>query len=279
MHLIETRDLSHVYPSGIAALQNVNFIAPRNTRIAVIGPNGAGKSTLFQHFNGILKPTSGEVLIRGEQITRQNIREIRKFVGLVFQNPDDQIFSPTVEQDVGFGPTNLGLDEETVSHRVDESLRLLGIEHLRDRVPHHLSGGEKKRVAIAGVIAMEPQVLVLDEPTAGLDPQGARDILGFISSLPVKYGMTVIFATHDVNMVAETADEIYVMHKGRVEAHGNVQEIFVQQDLLERTSLNAPVIPRLIMALREQGIGIHMAYTFDEAKEAFLEAMGQKKHG
>ena len=158
MHLIETRDLAYAYPGNVKALHDINFIAPRKARIAVIGSNGAGKSTLFKHFNGIFKPTSGSVLIKGEPITKNNIREVRKFVGIVFQNPDDQIFSPTVEQDVAFGPTNLGLDEETVQHRVEEALHIVGIEHLANRVPHHLSGGEKKRVAIAGVMAMEPQV-------------------------------------------------------------------------------------------------------------------------
>ena len=178
MHLIETRELNYVYPGNVTALDHINFIAPRKARIAVIGSNGAGKSTLFKHFNGIFKPSSGSVLIRGEPITKQNLREIRKFVGIVFQNPDDQIFSPTVEQDVAFGPTNLGLDAETIHHRVHEALRVVGIEHLASRVPHHLSGGEKKRVAIAGVIAMEPEVLVLDEPNAGLDPRGLPILTG-----------------------------------------------------------------------------------------------------
>ena len=194
MHLVETRDLCYTYPGNVTALHSINFIAPRKARIAVIGSNGAGKSTLFKHFNGIFKPTSGSVLVQGEPITKENIRNVRKFVGLVFQNPDDQIFSPTVEQDVAFGPTNLGLDEETVQHRVREALRIVGIEHLANRVPHHLSGGEKKRVAIAGVIAMEPQVLVLDEPTAGLDPEGVRDFNNFCNSLSSKYGLTVIFS-------------------------------------------------------------------------------------
>lgn len=169
MHLIETRNLTHTYNKTIDALKGVDFIAGRKQRIAIIGANGAGKSTLFKHFNGILKPTSGDVLIHGEPITKSNIKEVRKSVGIVFQNSDDQVFSPTVEQDVAFGPTNLGLDEHTIEHRVSEVLKILDVEHLKDRPPHHLSGGEKKRVAIAGVLAMEPQVLVLDEPTAGLD--------------------------------------------------------------------------------------------------------------
>lgn len=276
MHLIETRDLSYVYPGNVTALHHINFIAPRNARIAVIGSNGAGKSTLFKHFNGIFKPSSGSVLIRGEPITKENTREVRKFVGLVFQNPDDQIFSPTVEQDIAFGPTNLMLDEETIQHRVEEALRVVGIEHLAKRVPHHLSGGEKKRVAIAGVIAMEPEVLVLDEPTAGLDPQGVADLSRFINSLSAKYGMTVIFSTHDVSLVPEIADYIYVMNKGEIVAEGIVNEIFVRADMLKSVRLDVPVLPRLLQSLRDHGIDVSMGYTYSDAEKSLLEAFGRK---
>jgi cobalt/nickel transport system ATP-binding protein len=272
MHLIETRDLCYSYPHSVRALEGINFIAPRNARIAVIGSNGAGKSTLFKHFNGIFKPTSGSVLIRGEPITKQNIREVRKFVGIVFQNADDQIFSPTVEQDVAFGPTNLGLDEETIHHRVHEALKIVGIEHLADRVPHHLSGGEKKRVAIAGVIAMEPEVLVLDEPTAGLDPQGVHDLVGFINSLSKKYGMTVVFSTHDVGLVAEVSDYIYVMNKGRFVAEGNVEEIFMQPEMLRSMRLDVPVLPKLLRSLQKNDIPVSMAYTYEDAERSLLAA-------
>lgn len=277
MHLIETRNLSYAYRGSVSALSNVNFIAERASRIAVIGANGAGKSTLFKHFNGILKPTSGEVLIRGEPVTRENLREIRKSVGLVFQNPDDQIFSPTVEQDIAFGPVNLGLDEDTVAHRVDAALSLLGIEHLRERVPHHLSGGEKKRVAIAGVLAMEPQVLVLDEPTAGLDPQGVAGLVEFVNTLPRKYGMTVIFSTHHVELVPEIADSVYVMDRGEIVAQGNVAEIFVRDDLLARTRLDAPVIPKLLRSLQDDGVDVEMAYTFADARRALTDAYERRR--
>jgi len=277
MHLIETRDLCYTYPGNVTALHHVNFIAPRKARIAVIGSNGAGKSTLFKHFNGIFKPTSGSVLVQGEPITKENIRNVRKFVGIVFQNPDDQIFSPTVEQDVAFGPTNLGLDEETVQHRVEEALRIVGIEHLANRVPHHLSGGEKKRVAIAGVVAMEPQVLVLDEPTAGLDPQGVRDFNHFCNSLSQQYGLTVIFSTHDVSLVPEIADYVYVMNKGAIMASGTIEEIFVQMEMLQSVRLDVPVLPKLIRSLQEHGVDINMGYTFEEVEGVFLEAFGKKK--
>jgi cobalt/nickel transport system ATP-binding protein len=276
MHLLETRDLSYVYPGNVSGLDNVNFIAGRNARIAVIGANGAGKSTLFKHFNGILRPTSGTVLVHGEPVTQKNIREVRKFVGLVFQNADDQIFSPTVEQDVAFGPMNLGLDAETISHRVEEALAMVGIEHLKERVPHHLSGGEKKRVAIAGVIAMEPQVIVLDEPTAGLDPRGVKDLISVINSLASDYGITVIFSTHDVSLVPEVADYIYVMNRGRIVAEGGVSDVFADLELLSSVRLDVPVIPKLIRLLREEGLDIGMAYTLEEAKTAFLTSYKER---
>jgi cobalt/nickel transport system ATP-binding protein len=272
MHLLETRGLTYVYPGNVTGLDHVNFIAGRNARIAVIGANGAGKSTLFKHFNGILRPTGGTVLVHGEPVTQKNIREVRKFVGLVFQNADDQIFSPTVEQDVAFGPMNLGLDAETVSHRVEEALAMVGIEHLKERVPHHLSGGEKKRVAIAGVIAMEPQVIVLDEPTAGLDPRGVNDLISVINSLARDYGITVIFSTHDVSLVPEVADYLYVMHRGRIVSEGGVSDVFADLELLSSVRLDVPVIPKLIRLLREEGLDIGMAYTLDEAKTAFLKS-------
>ncbi|MBQ4415155.1 MAG: ATP-binding cassette domain-containing protein, partial [Methanomicrobium sp.] len=249
-----------------------NFIAGRKQRIALIGANGAGKSTLFKHFNGILKPTSGEVLVRGEHITKSNLKDIRKFVGIVFQNSDDQVFSPTVEQDIAFGPTNMGLDAATIEHRVSEVSRLLDIEYLRDRPPHHLSGGEKKRVAIAGVLAMEPQVLVLDEPTAGLDPKGVRDLTSFVNRLPEEYGMTVIFSTHQTELVTEIADYIYVMDRGRIAAQGTIDEIFVQQDLLTSLRLEVPILPRLIKSLQDKGIDIEMAFDCESAENAFLKA-------
>lgn len=277
MHIIETRNLTFAYPNRPPALSSVNFIAGRKARIAVIGANGAGKSTLFKHLNGILKPTAGEVLIHGEPITKANQREVRKMVGIVFQNPDDQVFSPTVEQDIAFGPTNLGLDGETVHHRVESAIHLLGLEEMRDRPPHQLSGGEKKRVAIAGILAMEPQVLVLDEPTAGLDPQGVADLISFINTLPERFGMTVIFSTHHLDLVPELADYVYVMDHGTVAAEGTVPEIFSQADLLARTHLDVPVLQRLMRSLREADIPLDEGYTYTEVEAAFLSAYRERR--
>ncbi len=273
MHLIETQNLSFAYRDSVRALDSVNFVAPRNARIAVIGPNGAGKSTLFRHLNGVLLAKEGQVLVRGEPVTKKNIKEVRKFVGVVFQNPDDQIFAPTVEQDVAFGPTNLGLDETTVIHRVDEVLGLLGIEYLRHRAPHHLSGGEKKRVAIAGVLAMEPEVLVMDEPTAGLDPRGRDDLIRFVNSLAERYGMTVIISTHELDLVTEFADYVYVMDQGSIQAQGTVPEIFEQEEMLHRARLDIPVLPRLCRSLRRRGADLPVAYAFDEVERNLATAL------
>ncbi|MDD1710016.1 MAG: ATP-binding cassette domain-containing protein, partial [Methanoregulaceae archaeon] len=168
------------------------------------------------------------------------------------------------------------LDAETVSHRVREALAMVGIEHLKERVPHHLSGGEKKRVAIAGVIAMEPQVIVLDEPTAGLDPKGVKDLISVINALAREYGITVIFSTHDVSLVPEVADYIYVMHRGNFVAQGSVSTVFADLELLSSVRLDVPVIPKLIRQLREEGLDIGMAYTLDEAKTAFLKSYRER---
>ena len=248
MHLIETRDLTYSYSSGSAkALDGINFIAPRNARIAVLGSNGAGKSTLFKHFNGIFRPTSGSVLIRGESISRTNIREVRKFVGIVFQNADDQIFSPTVEQDVAFGPTNLGLDEETIHHRVREALRIMGIEDLCDRVPHHLSGGEKKRVAIAGAIAMEPEILLYDEPTTGIDPMMADAINELIIRMREKLNVTSIAITHDMTSAYKIADRIAMLYQGKIIEVGTPEEI---------KSSRSPIVQQFIQGRSEGPIKI-----------------------
>jgi len=193
-------------------------------------------------------------------------------IGIVFQNPDDQVFSPTVEQDIAFGPANLGLDEETVHHRVESAMRLLTLEDLRTRPPHQLSGGEKKRVAIAGILAMEPQVLVLDEPTAGLDPQGVTDLVGFVNTLPERFGMTVIFSTHHLDLVPELADYVYVMDRGEIVAQGTVPAIFSQADMLTRTRLDVPVLQRLMRSLREAGVPLGEGYTYQEVEAAFTEA-------
>lgn len=276
MHLIETLNLCHSYSTSKEdVLKNINFVADARQKIAVLGPNGAGKSTLFRHFNGILLPRVGKVLINGEAITKANLAEVRRTVGLVFQNPDDQVFSTTVEQDIAFGPYNLGLDAEMVASRVDRVCHMLGLEDLRMRAPHHLSGGEKKRVAIAGVLAMEPKVMILDEPTAGLDPRGVNELFKFLNKLPEAEGVTVIYSTHHVELVPGMADKVYVLEKGEITGVGTPEEIFLQEELLERAHLELPILPRLIKSLQEHGVDIDSAYSYPDAEKAFLKAFGK----
>lgn len=277
MHLIETKDLCYSYSTSKSnVLTNINFTAENKQRIAVLGPNGAGKSTLFRHFNGILKPVSGSVLINGNPITKSNLAEVRRLIGLVFQNPDDQVFSTTVEQDIAFGPYNLGLDEETVEKRVDAVTHMLGLEDLRERPPHQISGGEKKRVAIAGVLAMEPQVIVLDEPTAGLDPQGVSELFEFLNELPDTLGCTVIYSTHQVELVPEMADLVYVMEKGQITGKGTPSEIFMKGELLKSARLDLPALPKLIKSLREAGVEIDNAFSYQDAEDSFMKAFGKE---
>jgi len=262
------------------ALNGIDFKAGDRQKIAVLGPNGAGKSTLFRHFNGILQPTSGEVLIDGEPITKKNLGQVRRKIGIVFQNPDDQVFSSTVEQDIGFGPHNIGMSDEDAEKRVDEVIHMLGLENLRERAPHHLSGGEKKRVAIAGILAMQPEVLILDEPTAGLDPAGVTELFSFLNSVPETLGCTIIYSTHQVELVPEISDLVYVMHKGEVAGIGTPSEIFTQEDLLKKARLELPPLLKLMNSLKESGVKIEDACSYEEVERAMLHAFGKepKKH-
>ncbi|UCH88736.1 MAG: energy-coupling factor transporter ATPase [Thermoplasmata archaeon] len=268
MKAIEVNNLSFKYPSTTAnvySLQSIDFQAEKGKIIAILGENGAGKTTLMKHFNGILEPTTGNVLIDGVEITRKNLKTVRRKVGMVFQNPDDQLFSPTVAQDVAFGPMNLGLPPDEVKKRVASALNSVGMAEHGEKPPHELSTGEKKRVCFAGVLAMKPEILVLDEPTANLDPKGASDIIAIISRLNQTKNITVVIATHNVNIVPELADEIYVMHKGKILKKGTPREIFQSEKLLKRANLDIPEISKLMLLLKREGYKIDFPLSIDEA--------------
>ncbi len=275
MNIIETRNLTHVYRGKIKALDSVNFKARPGERVAIIGANGAGKSTLFKHFNGILKPTGGEVLIKGEPISNKNIIEVRRTVGVVFQDPDDQIFAPTVRQDVAFGPINLGLSEEIIEKRVRESLETVRLTGFEERAPHHLSTGEKKKVAIAGILAMQPEVLVLDEPTAGLDPGGAVRLIRLINEMNRYLGITTIIATHEVDIVPLLADRVCIMSMGKIIGDGTPKEIFQTDELIKKTHLRLPVVAQLIELLQKEGVPVNVRFTLEEARDELLRVMRQ----
>jgi len=273
MNIIETQNLTHVYRGKITALDSINFKAKPGERIAIIGANGAGKSTLFKHFNGILKPSSGDILIKGKPIRNENIIEIRKTVGLVFQDPDDQIFAPTVKQDVAFGPMNLGLGMEEIEKRVSESLETVGLTGFEERAPHHLSMGEKKKVAIAGILAMKPEVLVLDEPTAGLDPGGAIRLIKLINGMNRYLGITTIVSTHEVDIVPMLADRVCIMSMGKIIGDGTPLEIFSSPELIKKTHLRLPMVAQLMEMLQEEGVPIGVKFTLEEARDELLRVV------
>ncbi|MDI6702452.1 ATP-binding cassette domain-containing protein [Methanothermobacter wolfeii] len=253
MRIIEAVDITYTYPDGTEALRGINFHAEKGEMIALLGPNGAGKSTLFLHFNGILRPTSGKVVVDGEEIdySKSGLSRVRQKVGIVFQNPDDQLFAPRVAEDVAFGPLNMGLPEDEVERRVRESLERVGMAGYEDRPPHHLSGGEKKRVAIAGILAMEPEIMVLDEPTSGLDPRGASQILRLLHELN-DAGMTIIISTHDVDMTPLYADRVYVISNGEIISEGTPHSVFSDIETVRGADLRLPRIAHLIEILQKE---------------------------
>jgi cobalt/nickel transport system ATP-binding protein len=225
--------LNFCYPDGMQALCDVSFCLTKGEKAALVGPNGAGKSTLMLNLNGILATSEGTIEIGGLRVTRENLPAIRARTGLVFQNPDDQLFSPTVFEDVAFGPLHMGLPEGEIRRRVERALSMVGMERYVGRLSHHLSVGEKKRIAIATVLSMDPDILVLDEPTAGLDPRARRALISLLRDLPI----TMLVSTHDMAMVPELFDRMIVMDEGRIVANGEVNELMQDQEFLEQHGL------------------------------------------
>jgi cobalt/nickel transport system ATP-binding protein len=253
MKVIETKDITYKYPDGTKALENVNFNVDEGKIVALLGPNGAGKSTLFLHFNGILRPSSGSVDIDGVTVNydKKDLMRIRQKVGIVFQNPDDQLFAPTVLEDVAFGPMNMGLSKEEVEKRVKEALSRVGMEGFEKKPPHHLSGGQKKRVAIAGILAMKPKIMVLDEPTSGLDPKGASQILRLLYKLNTE-GITIVISTHDVDLVPLYASKVYVISEGKIIKEGTAPEVFEDVKTIRGANLRLPRIAHLMEILEKE---------------------------
>ncbi len=233
---IRVENLRFAYPDGHLALDGVTLGITRGEKIALVGPNGAGKSTLMLHLNGILEPASGTIEVGGTRVDRKSIKRIRAEVGLVFQDPDDQLFSPTVFEDVAFGPLHMGLPEAEVRERVTRALAAVGMEGFEKRLPHHLSLGQRKRIAMATVLSMDPSVLVFDEPSAGLDPRGRRELIRLLASLP----QTLLVSTHDMRLVAEVFPRTVIIDDGRVAADGPTSAILADDALLEAHGLERP---------------------------------------
>ena len=280
--ILETKKLTHTYsadtPFERNALIDVDFTAYQGEYLGIIGHTGSGKSTLIQHLNGLLKPTSGQVLFQGKDIwpDPKTTRMTRFQVGLVFQYPEYQLFEETVYKDISFGPKNMGLDEKEIDRRVREAAYFVGLrDDQLDKSPFELSGGQKRRVAIAGVIAMEPKVLILDEPTAGLDPVGVEEILGNIRDYHKVHNATIIMVSHSMEDVARTVDRLVVVNDGVLPFQGTPREVFQHGKELEEMGLGVPQMTRVFHRLKAMGVDIDPSvYTIEQAKQAILKAKG-----
>lgn len=283
---IKIENLTHIYmpksPFEKIALNNVNITINDGEFVALIGHTGSGKSTLIQHLNGLLKGNKGKIIVDGMDLGDKGIKlsEIRKKVGLVFQYPEYQLFEETIEKDIEYGPRNMGLDQEEITRRVKRSMNMVGLDYekYRNISPFELSGGQKRRVAIAGVIAMEPKVLILDEPTAGLDPKGRDDILEQIKILHKEYKMTIILVSHSMEDVAKIASRVIVMNKGEVALDGSVREVFREVETLEKIGLGVPQVTYLVRELRKKGFDISDdIFTIEEAKQELVKIIKRKE--
>lgn len=283
--ILQVKNLKHVYSAGTpfehVALDDISFSVERGAFVGVIGHTGSGKSTLMQHMNGLLKPTSGEILLDGKDIwsDKAYTRQSRFRVGLVFQYPEYQLFEETVYKDIAFGPKNMGLSTQEVDRRVREAAGFVGVTDAQLEVsPFDLSGGQKRRVAIAGVIAMEPEILILDEPTAGLDPEGREDILSNIEAYRRAKNATIMMVSHSMNDVARLAQRLLVMNGSRLAFDGTPKEVFAHAQELLDMGLDIPEITRLFMKLQKMGLPLEPAYTMEQAVSQLAKLKGGKVH-
>ncbi len=285
--IIEAKNLTHIYGAGTpfekVALDNVNIDIKKGDYVGIIGHTGSGKSTLISHFNAILKPTSGQVFVDGEDLWQDDKKKriaARFKVGLVFQYPEYQLFEETVYNDIAFGPKNMGLDENEIDKRVRSALDFVGLsEDYLNKSPFELSGGQKRRVAIAGVMALSPKVLILDEPAAGLDPRGRDEILARIKDYHTRTGCTVLLVSHSMEDIASNANNIIVMNKSRVMMHASVPEVFEHADQLEKIGLDIPQITKVFISLNNMGINVSRnIYTIDDAEREIMSALKGGEH-
>jgi cobalt/nickel transport system ATP-binding protein len=279
--LFRLENVSYRYPDGTLALDGVSLSFEKGERTALLGPNGCGKTTLLLHLNGILKPTSGKVYFEDKPLeyTSKFLLNLRRRVGFIFQDPNDQLFAPTVRQDVAFGPLNLGQPIDKVKKSVDEALKTVGMSEYADKPPHFLSLGQKKRVALAGVLAMQPEVLVMDEPTSNLDPRASIEILRLLLRLNQEFGLTLILATHDVDMVPLFANKLYIMSKGKIALEGSPEEIFSNTELIRSVNLRSPRITHLFEILRRKNhlpVNKQLPLTIGEARKEILWLLNVK---
>ncbi|MFW6273911.1 MAG: energy-coupling factor transporter ATPase [Halanaerobium sp.] len=281
--LIELDNVTHIYQdeNNVKALKNINLEISRGEFIGIVGHTGSGKSTLVQLFNGLIIPSSGTVKVNGKNITNEksNLKETRRHVGLVFQYPEHQLFEESVYRDIAFGPKNLGLKKEEIQKRVKEVMGLVGLnyEEFKDRSPFNLSGGQQRKVAIAGVLALKPDVLVLDEPSAGLDPQGRKQLAELLKYLYQELNMTIILISHRMEEIAELASRVIVMHQGEIVVDDNPVEVFSREKELHKLSLDLPQITEILHRLDEKGLKVNTnLFSISEASAEIIKALRSK---
>lgn len=273
MDIIKVENLSFIYPAHKEALKDINLAVQQGDFVVISGANGCGKTTFLKCLNGLLKPTSGRVYFKGQDILSINQKQLFSKIGYSFQDPNDQLFAATVRQDVSFGPRNLELSDDEVRRRVDEALELLNIQPIQKKFIHDLSHGSKQRVALAGILAMQPEVLLLDEPTASLDPQTEDEILIFLKKLNQEKGLTIIMATHEMDLIPECASRLAILADGVLVRVGNLEEIFGCAECLKKGRLRLPIVTQLVESLREDGVLTYhkLPLTFKQAKQLLKE--------
>lgn len=273
MVILEIKDVKHKYHDGTSALQGVSLTINSGEKLAILGANGSGKTTLLKHLNALLKPSEGEVILMGTPLKKYSSKEVFQKVGIVFQDPNDQLFAPTVWDDVAYGPTNLGLEKTEISYRVNNALRLVGMSHCVQKGVGALSFGQKKRVCIAGVLAMKPEIILLDEPTCGLDPAGVNSVMSLLTDLNRKQNITIIMSTNCVDLVPVYMDRVAIIHQGYILKTGSPENVFSDEPTIKKACLELPQIGQLMQTLREKdGIQIEdIPLTVHKAREFLLQ--------
>lgn len=278
--VVKVSCVKHIYPDKTEVnICGLDFVVNKGERIVILGPNGSGKTTLLSHILGLLKPVEGKVLVFGSDPVKE-FKKLREKIGVIFQNVDEQIIGPTVYDDIAFPLRNAGQDKETVKRKVEEIGDIFGINHLMQKIPHYLSGGQKKKVAMAGALALSPELLIMDEPFDGLDPKSKNEIIDLINNLSQRKGLTTIITTHDINIVPDIADVIYILDKGNIITSGRPEEIFQQLDVLKEANLEPPILVQLFSRLRKKGLDVSIPVNIEQAeRELELLLLSKKSKG
>ena len=272
-NVIQIRCIKHIYPDKTeVSLCGLDFIVDKGDRVVILGPNGSGKTTLLSHIFGLLKPVEGTVKVMGMDPSK-NFNNIRKQIGVVFQNVDEQIIGPRVIDDIAFTPRNNGLSENEIKELVEDVSKQLGIESILNKIPHYLSGGQKKKVALAGALVTNPEILILDEPFDGLDPKSKMEMIDLLNRLNKEKGITIVITTHDINIVSYIADVIYVICNGQIVSKGNPKEIFEKTELLKESNLEPPILTELFSRLNRSGINVSIPDNIDEAEKILKDLL------